>query len=77
MGDARTHLGRKCVLGITHNSFEKLGIGLMAGYVNSVHKNLSFYLSCILRDLPQQKFGRELCDGADPSMILCSHGKIF
>jgi len=44
MGDAWTNLGCKCVLGITHNFFGKLGIGLMPGYVISVRKNLSFYL---------------------------------
>jgi hypothetical protein len=51
-------------------------MGLMVRYVNSDFKNLSICL-CILKDLRQQKFHRELCDGADPSMILCSHGKIL
>jgi hypothetical protein len=45
MGNARTHLGCKCVLGITQEFCEKLGMGVIAGYVINVGKILSFYLS--------------------------------
>ncbi len=74
MGDAWTHLGRKCVLGIiTHNFFGKLGIWLMAGYVISVRKNLSFYLSLYFERSPSAEvpkgvmwWGRSLYDSMFP-----------
>ncbi len=32
---------------------------------------------CILKNFPQYKIPRELCDGGDLGIFLCSHGKIF
>jgi Na+-translocating ferredoxin:NAD+ oxidoreductase RnfA subunit len=52
MGNARTHLGCKCVLGITQEFCGKLGMGVIAGYVINVGKILSFYLSLYLEGSP-------------------------
>jgi hypothetical protein len=51
-GGCGTHLGCKCVLGITHIFCGKLGIGVMAGYVISIRKILSFYLSLYFEGSP-------------------------
>jgi hypothetical protein len=52
MGNARIHLGCKCVLGITHNFCEKLGMGVIAGYVINVGKIFCFYLSLYFEGSP-------------------------
>jgi hypothetical protein len=52
MGNARIHLGCKCVLGITHNFCGKLGMGVIAGYVINVSKIFCFYLSLYFEGSP-------------------------
>jgi hypothetical protein len=41
--------------------------------MGETEKPLLFISLCILRDLPQWKIPRELCEGGDPAIFLRSH----